>query len=46
MPDGILMLAVNGTISDDFSVHIKSSGYNWTPPGPDTKNYGLPAEHN
>ncbi|MDD4454666.1 MAG: PKD domain-containing protein, partial [Candidatus Methanomethylophilaceae archaeon] len=46
MPDGILMLAVNGTIPDDFSVHIKSSGYNWTPPGPDTKNYGLPAEHN
>jgi PKD repeat protein len=24
--DGILMLAVNGTIPDDFSVHIKSSG--------------------
>jgi len=25
--DGILMLAVNGTIPDDFSVHINSSGY-------------------
>jgi PGF-pre-PGF domain-containing protein len=29
--DGILMLAVNGTVPDDFSVHIKASGYQWTP---------------
>ncbi len=27
----ILMLAVNGTVPDDFAIHIKSSGYNWTP---------------
>ena len=27
----ILMLAVNGTIPDDFALHIVSSGYNWTP---------------
>ncbi|RZB29020.1 MAG: hypothetical protein AEth_01624 [Candidatus Argoarchaeum ethanivorans] len=27
----ILMLAVNGTISNDFEIHIKSSGYDWTP---------------
>jgi len=46
MPDGILMLAVNGTIPDDFSVHIRSSGYNWTPPGPAMYNGGLPAEYN
>ena len=25
--DGLLLLAVNGTIPDDFSVHIRSSGY-------------------
>ncbi|MDD3621252.1 MAG: PGF-pre-PGF domain-containing protein [Methanofollis sp.] len=29
--DIIMAIAVNGTISDDFAVHIKSSGYNWTP---------------
>jgi len=27
--EGILMLAVNGTVPDDFSVHIRSSGYTW-----------------
>jgi len=27
----ILMLAVNGTIPDDFTAHIKTSGYTWTP---------------
>ncbi|WP_292393573.1 NosD domain-containing protein [Methanoculleus sp. UBA303] len=27
----ILLLAVNGTIPDDFAVHIKSSGYRWEP---------------
>jgi PKD repeat protein len=32
--DIIILLAVNGTIPDDFSVHIKSSGYNWTPATP------------
>ncbi|WP_165394773.1 DUF3344 domain-containing protein [Methanofollis fontis] len=29
--DMILMIAVNGTISDDFAVHIRASGYRWTP---------------
>ncbi len=28
--DIVILLAVNGTIPDDFSVHIKTSGYNWT----------------
>ncbi len=27
----ILMLAVNGTIPDDFSVRVKADGYTWTP---------------
>jgi len=27
----VLLLAVNGTVPDDFAVHIKSSGYTWTP---------------
>jgi len=47
MHDAILMLAVNGTIPDDFSVHIRSSGYNWTlPGGPGTTNLAAPAEYN
>ncbi|WP_440950367.1 hypothetical protein [Methanosphaerula subterraneus] len=29
--DGLLMLAVNGTIPDSFKVHIRASGYTWTP---------------
>ncbi len=29
--NGILMLAVNGTIPDNFQVQIKASGYTWTP---------------
>ncbi|WP_265581908.1 outer membrane protein assembly factor BamB family protein [Methanofollis aquaemaris] len=29
--DGILMLAINGTLPDDFQVRIKASGYRWTP---------------
>ena len=29
--DVIIMLAVNGTIPDDFTVRIRSSGYGWTP---------------
>ncbi|ADN35976.1 PKD domain containing protein [Methanolacinia petrolearia DSM 11571] len=32
MHDGVLLLAVNGTIPDDFSVHIRSSGYDFEPP--------------
>ncbi|WP_292546836.1 PKD domain-containing protein [Methanoregula sp.] len=46
VPEGILMLAVNGTIPDDFSVHIRSSGDNWTPPGPAYSNGGLPSVWN
>ncbi|MDD5024494.1 MAG: PKD domain-containing protein [Methanoregula sp.] len=34
----ILAVAVNGTIPDDFRLHIRSSGYNWTPkPGLEEK---------
>jgi PKD repeat protein len=29
--NGVLMLAVNGTVPDNFRVHITSSGYRWTP---------------
>ncbi|QYZ78494.1 DUF3344 domain-containing protein [Methanofollis formosanus] len=29
--DMILMVAVNGTIPDDFALHIRASGYQWTP---------------
>ena len=29
--DGILMLAVNGTIPSNFQVNIKASGYQWIP---------------
>ena len=29
----ILMLAVNGTIPDNFTIHITAYGYNWTPSG-------------
>ncbi|MFA5214235.1 MAG: PKD domain-containing protein, partial [Methanoregula sp.] len=46
VPDGILMLAVNGTIPDDFNVHIRSSGDNWTPSGPSYVNGGAPTEWN
>ncbi|MBP2145739.1 PGF-pre-PGF domain-containing protein [Methanofollis sp. W23] len=35
----ILLLAVNGTIPDDFAVHIKSSGYRWEPGSIDDKEY-------
>ncbi|MDD4254153.1 MAG: DUF3344 domain-containing protein [Methanofollis sp.] len=29
--DMILMVAVNGVIPDDFALHIRASGYRWTP---------------
>jgi PKD repeat protein len=29
--DGVLMVAVNGTVPDNFRLHIRSSGYRWTP---------------
>ncbi|HOI13823.1 MAG TPA: PKD domain-containing protein, partial [Methanoculleus sp.] len=44
MPDAILLLAVNGTIPDDFKVHIRSSGNDFDVGTPGTGNQGLPAE--
>lgn len=38
MDDAILLLAVNGTIPDDFSVTITSSGYTYTIPAPALTN--------
>jgi uncharacterized repeat protein (TIGR01451 family) len=38
LDDAILLLAVNGTIADDFSVTITSSGYTYTLPTPATGN--------
>nr|WP_319377574.1 PKD domain-containing protein [uncultured Methanoregula sp.] len=29
----ILLVAVNGNIPENFAIHIKSSGYSWTPSG-------------
>ncbi|MFA5212285.1 MAG: PKD domain-containing protein, partial [Methanoregula sp.] len=46
MHDGILMLAVNGTIPDDFYVHIRTSGDNWTLlSGPAVGNNDAPTEY-
>ncbi|MFA7198515.1 MAG: PKD domain-containing protein, partial [Methanoculleus sp.] len=36
--DAVLLLAVNGTIPDDFSVRIRSSGYDFEPPIPGVGN--------
>ena len=38
LDDGILMLAVNGTLPSDFSVTLQSSGYTYTLPAPATTN--------
>ena len=38
MHEGILLLAVNGTIPDDFAVRIRSSGYDFDPPIPSVGN--------
>jgi PKD repeat protein len=36
--DVILMISANGTIPDNFRIHIRTSGYNWTPdPGNEVK---------
>jgi hypothetical protein len=43
--DIILLLAVNGTIPDDFSVHIRSSGYNWTAAAPGVYQPSLPTDY-
>ena len=29
--NGLIMLAINGTIPDNFILHIQASGYQWTP---------------
>jgi len=42
MHEAILMLAVNGTIPDDFSVHITSSGYTWDIPSAGLGNVNDP----
>jgi len=44
MHNGVLMLAVNGTIPDDFSVHIKASGDTWTLGEPGTSNLLAPTD--
>lgn len=36
--DIILLVSVKGPIPDDFSVHIRSSGYTWTPAPPGAYN--------
>jgi len=47
MNNGILMLAVNGSIPDDFAVHMRTSGYNWTLSSPSTGNTpDLPSVYN
>jgi large repetitive protein len=43
--DIILLLAVNGTIPDDFNVHIRSSGYTWTPAAPGVYQPDLPTDY-
>jgi len=47
MPDGILMLGVNGSIPDDFAIHVRTSGYNWTLSSPSISNTPtLPTTYN
>ncbi|MFA5415034.1 MAG: PKD domain-containing protein, partial [Methanoregula sp.] len=43
MAEGILMIAVNGIIPDDFKVNIRSSGQVFNVGTPVTGNQGLPA---
>nr|WP_319377584.1 PKD domain-containing protein [uncultured Methanoregula sp.] len=43
--DIILLVSVKGPIPDDFAVHLKSSGYNWTPATPGAYNPSPPAEY-
>lgn len=42
MPNAVLMLAVNGSIPDDFKVHIRSSGQEFDVGAPTTSNQGMP----
>ncbi|MDD5023846.1 MAG: PKD domain-containing protein, partial [Methanoregula sp.] len=43
MPNAILLLAVNGTVPDDFRVHIRSSGQDFNVGTPSIGNQVLPA---
>ncbi|WP_321506272.1 PKD domain-containing protein [uncultured Methanoregula sp.] len=43
MYDTMVMIAVNGTIPDDFNVHIRSSGYKWARDSPATSNSVTPS---
>jgi PKD repeat protein len=44
MAEGVLMIAVNGTVPDNFRVHIRSSGQVFSPGTPQTYNQYLPIE--
>jgi hypothetical protein len=46
LDDAILMLAVNGSIPDNFSVHIESNGYSYTPSSVGYSNPPNPAWSN
>ena len=39
--DGIIMLAINGTIPENFKLHIKASGYQWTPTTGTAPNFAI-----
>ena len=41
----ILLVSVNGTIPDDFALHIRSSGYVWAPAPPGEYSPELPSEY-
>ncbi len=43
--DIILLVSVKGPIPDDFSVRIKTSGYNWTPPPPACSTPPVPTDY-
>jgi len=41
----ILLVSVRGPIPDDFALHIRSSGHNWTPAPPGAYSPALPTDH-
>jgi|GEM_PF-1445228 len=43
--DIILLASVQGPIPDDFALHIKSSGYNWTPAPSGPYNPTVPTDY-
>ncbi len=45
MPEAVLLLAVNGTIPDNFRVRIRSTGYEFDPGAPGIGNQVLPTEY-